>query len=145
MLSVRGEHIQRTRWRLLGLTAMWTYIAIAIGGAIGCWARYAQGNIVNSLLGESFPFGTLSINAIGSFLMGYLYFETQQYVALSTPLRVGVLTGFLGGYTTFSTYSLDFLLLAEHGELTRATLYFIASTLLGFGGVIAGAWVARAL
>ena len=124
---------------------MWTYIAIAIGGAIGCGARYAQGNFVNSLLGESFPFGTLSINAIGSLLMGYLYFETQQSTALSTALRVGLLTGFLGGYTTFSTYSLDFLLLAEHGQFARAVLYFAASTVLGFGGVIAGAWLARAL
>lgn len=124
---------------------MWTYIAIAIGGAIGCAARYAQGNFVNSLLGDSFPFGTLSINAIGSLLMGYLYFETQQFAAVSTALRVGLLTGFLGGYTTFSTYSLDLLLLAEHGQLTRVILYFSASTVLGFGGVIVGAWLARAV
>ena len=99
---------------------MWTYVAIAIGGTLGCWARYAQTNLVQAVFGRDFPLATLSINVIGSFLMGFLFILTLERLMIPPSVRVGVLTGVLGGYTTFSTFEMETLLLAENGEFFKA-------------------------
>jgi fluoride exporter len=88
---------------------MWTYVAIAIGGTLECWARYAQTNLVQAALGRDFPFATMSINVIGSFLMGFLFILTLERLMIPPSVRVGVLTGVLGGYTTFSTFEMETL------------------------------------
>ena len=75
---------------------MWTYVAIAIGGTLGCWARYAQTNLVQAVFGRDFPLATLSINVIGSFLMGFLFILTLERLMIPPSVRVGVLTGVLG-------------------------------------------------
>jgi len=124
---------------------MWTYVAIAIGGALGCWARYAQTNLVQTVYGRDFPFATISINVIGSFLMGFLFIETLERLTLSPVLRTGLLTGALGGYTTFSTFEMETLLLAEGGELLKAALYVVLSVGLGFVAAFGGAYIARNL
>ncbi len=124
---------------------MWTYVAIAIGGALGCWARFAQTNLVQAVYGRDFPFATISINVIGSFLMGFLFIETLERLTLSPALRTGVLTGVLGGYTTFSTFEMETLLLAEGGELLKAALYVALSVGLGFIAAFGGAYIARNL
>lgn len=124
---------------------MWNYIAIAIGGTIGCWARFAQTNLVQTIYGRDFPYATLSINVMGSFLMGFLFIETLERLTFGPEVRTGILTGFLGGYTTFSTYSMELLLLTEQGEGLKALLYFVLSAVLGFGGAFAGAYIARNL
>ena len=81
---------------------MQAYLAIAIGGTLGCWARYAMTNLVQAIYGRDFPYATLSINVLGSFLMGFLFIETLERLTISPPLRIGILTGFLGGYTVTS-------------------------------------------
>jgi CrcB protein len=124
---------------------MWNYIAIAIGGTIGCWARFTQTNLVQTIYGRDFPYATLSINVMGSFLMGFLFIETLERLTFGPEVRTGILTGFLGGYTTFSTYSMELLLLTEQGEGLKALLYFVLSAVLGFGGAFAGAYIARNL
>jgi len=124
---------------------MWTYIAIAIGGALGCWARFAQTNLVQTVYGRDFPFATMSINVMGSFLMGFLFIETLERLTLSPALRTGILTGVLGGYTTFSTFEMETLLLAEDGELMKAALYAVLSVGLGFAAAFGGAYIARNL
>jgi fluoride exporter len=124
---------------------MWTYVAIAIGGALGCWARFAQTNLVQAVYGRDFPFATMSINVIGSFLMGFLFIETVERLTLSPVLRTGILTGALGGYTTFSTFEMETLLLAEGGELLKAALYAALSVGLGFLAAFGGAYIARNL
>ncbi len=124
---------------------MWTYLAIAIGGALGCWARFAQTNLVQAVYGRDFPFATMSINVIGSFLMGFLFIETLERLTLSPALRTGILTGVLGGYTTFSTFEMETLLLAEGGELLKAALYVVLSVGLGFAAAFGGAYIARNL
>jgi fluoride exporter len=85
---------------------MCTYVAIAIGGALGCRARYTQTNLVQAVLGRDFPLATLNINVIGSFLMGFLFIVTLDRLMISPSVRGGVLTGVLGGYTTFSTFEI---------------------------------------
>ncbi|MGO9742190.1 MAG: fluoride efflux transporter CrcB [Roseiarcus sp.] len=124
---------------------MWTYVAIAIGGALGCWARYAQTNLVQTVYGRDFPYATMSINVIGSFLMGFLFIETLERLTLPPALRTGILTGVLGGYTTFSTFEMETVLLAEGGEALKAALYAFLSVGLGFLGAFGGAYIARNL
>ena len=124
---------------------MWTYVAIAIGGALGCWARYAQSNLVQTVFGRNFPFATLSINVIGSFLMGFLFILTLERLVIPPSVRAGVLTGVLGGYTTFSTFEMETLLLAENGEFFKAGLYVVLSVVIGFAAAFGGAYIARNL
>ena len=124
---------------------MWTYVAIAIGGTLGCWARYAQTNLVQAVFGRDFPLATLSINVIGSFLMGFLFILTLERLMIPPSVRAGVLTGVLGGYTTFSTFEMETLLLAENGELFKAALYVALSVVIGFAAAFGGAFLARNL
>jgi CrcB protein len=124
---------------------MWTYIAIAVGGTIGCWGRYAMTNLVQAIYGKDFPYATMSINLLGSFLMGFLFIETLERLTISPELRTGILTGGLGGFTTFSTFEMETLLLVEQGNLGKAALYVLLSVGLGFLGAFGGAYLARNL
>lgn len=124
---------------------MWTYIAIAVGGTLGCWARFTQTNLVQIVYGRDFPFATMSINILGSFLMGFLFIETLERLTLSPPLRTGILTGVLGGYTTFSTFEMEAVLLAENGDVFKSALYVALSVTLGFIAAFGGAYIARNL
>jgi len=126
---------------------MLTYTAIAIRGVLGCWARFAQTNLVQAVYGRDFPFATMSINIMGSFLMGFLFVETLERLTLPPALRTGILTGFLGGYiyTTFSTFEMETLLLTENGDLLKAALYVFLSVGLGFVAALGGAHIARHL
>jgi CrcB protein len=124
---------------------MWTYIAIAVGGTVGCWARYAMTNLVQAIYGRDFPYATLSINLLGSFLMGFLFIEALEKLTISPELRTGILTGGLGGFTTFSTFEMETLLLVEQGSFGKAALYLLLSVGLGFLGAFGGAYLARNL
>ena len=124
---------------------MKTYLAIAIGGTLGCWARYAMTNLVQAIYGRDFPYATLSINVLGAFLMGFLFIETLERLIVPPYIRTGVLTGVLGGYTTFSTFEMETLLLIEQGEMPKAMLYVALSVGVGFLGAFGGAYIARNL
>lgn len=124
---------------------MQAYIAIAIGGTLGCWARYAMTNLVQAIYGRDFPYATLSINVLGSFLMGFLFIETLERLTISPHFRIGILTGFLGGFTTFSTFAMETLLLAEQGEAGKSALYAMLSLVLGLMAAFGGAYIARNL
>ncbi len=119
------------------------WLAIAVGGTLGCWLRYGQTQIVQNVVGREFPHATISINIMGSFLMGFLFVATAERIEVSPVLRVGILTGFLGGYTTFSTFSMETLLLLQRSESVRALLYAAISVGFGFVGALAGVWLAR--
>jgi fluoride exporter len=124
---------------------MWTYVAIAIFGTLGCLARYGMTNLVQTIYGRKFPYATLSINVGGSFLMGFLFVETLERLTISLELRTGILTGFIGGYTTFSTFEMEILLLVEQGANVKAIIYLALSITLGFGAAFGGAYIARNL
>jgi fluoride exporter len=124
---------------------MWTYTLVGIFGIFGCWARYGMTNLVQTIYGRDFPYATLSINVSGSFLMGFLFIETLERLAVSPELRTGILTGFIGGYTTFSTFEMETLLLVERGDPVKAILYIVLSVFLGFGAAFGGAYIARNL
>jgi CrcB protein len=124
---------------------MWTYVAIAIGGTLGCWARYGMTNLMQAIYGREFPVATLSINVLGCFLMGFLFIETLERLTLAPAMRVGILTGVLGGFTTFSTFEMETLLLAEQAQYMKVALYLGLSVGLGFLAAFSGAYLARNL
>lgn len=122
---------------------MLTWVSIAGFAILGAWARYGQSILVQEVFGRAFPWATLSINVLGSFLMGFLFFETLDRINIAPSLRAGILVGGLGAYTTFSTFALENLTLLQDGETLKAALYVGASNLLGIGAAIGGAWMAR--
>ena len=124
---------------------MWAYVAIAIGGVLGCWARYAMTNLVQAIYGRDFPYATLTINVLACFLMGFLFEETLERLTISPVLRVGILTGFIGGFSTFSTFAMETLLLTEQGEPAKGLLYVVVSIVFGLAAVTGGVYIARSL
>jgi fluoride exporter len=124
---------------------MQAYLAIAIGGTLGCWARYAMTNLVQAIYGREFPYATLSINVLACFMMGFLFVETLERLTISPVLRIGILTGFIGGFSTFSTFAMETLLLAEQGEAGQSVLYIVISLVLGMLATFGGAYIARNL
>lgn len=98
------------------------YLFVAMGGAFGASMRYLIVQISTNLLGKGFPFGTLVVNVLGSFLLGILYSFMQQDNGENAGLRALIGIGLLGAFTTFSTFSLDTVLLIQHGEIIKASL-----------------------
>jgi CrcB protein len=105
-------------------------LAIASGGALGALGRFALSSGVYRLLGRDFPWGTLAVNVIGSFLMGLLYVLFLDRLIAPPELRAATLVGFLGAFTTFSTFSMETLVLVEQGFFVKASLNILASVLL---------------
>jgi fluoride exporter len=117
--------------------------AVAIGAAIGGVLRYVIGQLFLQRFGPGFPYGTLFINVSGSFLIGIVaQLALTRAFGMTPLLRLLLATGVLGGYTTFSTFSLDALTLLESGMLP-ALFYTLASVVLGFGGAALGIVAAR--
>ncbi len=117
-----------------------TLVQVAIGGALGAVLRYLTGVAALRVLGAGFPWGTLSVNVFGSFLMGVLAIWLSG--GRLSPL---LMTGLLGGFTTFSAFSLDAVRLWEKGEVLGAGLYVAASVGLAIAALIAGMALAKAL
>lgn len=117
-------------------------LSIACFAVLGAYARYAQSRLVQRWLGRDFPYATLSINLLGSLLMGLLFFATAH--RLDPALRTGLLSGGLGTYTTFSTFSLEVATLLENRETAKALTYALVSVLGGVGAAALGALLARA-
>jgi fluoride exporter len=117
-------------------------IVIAVGGALGSLARYGMSNGVYALLGRGFPWGTLAVNVLGSFLMGLLFVLFLERMTLAPEWRAAVLIGFLGAFTTFSTFSIETLNLLEEGAILGAFLNMVISVwlcvLFCWAGVILG-------
>lgn len=113
---------------------------VALGGAFGAAARYLVSLAALRLLGTGFPWATLCVNVVGSFAMGFLYAILSPRPG---PLLPFLLTGILGGFTTFSAFSLDAVTLWQRGEPTLAALYVGGSILLSFMALITGAALAR--
>jgi CrcB protein len=121
------------------------YLIVFIGGGIGSALRHGVNIAATSALGAAFPYGILLINVSGSFAMGLVaaYFAFKGDA--SQDWRLFLTTGILGGYTTFSAFSLDAALLYERGEIGMAALYVIASVAISIGGLFAGLALVRNL
>ncbi len=121
------------------------YLIVFLGGGLGAALRHAVNLFAARALGTNFPFGTLTVNITGSIIMGLLagYFAFKGDA--SQHWRLFLATGILGGYTTFSAFSLDVVLLYERGEVGSALLYVAASVVLSIAGLFAGLALARSL
>ena len=120
-------------------------LAIAGGGALGALGRFWMSTGVYRLVGRDFPWGTLAVNALGSFLMGVLFVLFIERLAVGSDVRAAVLVGFLGAFTTFSTFSVETLVLIEDGYLARAFLNIWVSVLVCLLACWAGFALGRSL
>jgi len=125
------------------MDAVYKILSVAAGGALGAVARYLIN--VSPLTGifAKFPLPTFLINIIGSFLIGFLMIIFADKVAVSENLRMAVIVGFLGAFTTFSTFEMETYGLIREKELLTAFLYLVLSVAVGFAGVIAGVALGR--
>lgn len=124
---------------------MLDWVAIGVGGAAGALGRWLMSTGVHRLFGREFPWGTLAVNVAGSFLMGLLAALMVERLALGPAWRAGLLVGFLGAFTTFSTFALETVELVEEGLELRALGNILASVGLCVLAVIAGMQLARHL
>jgi CrcB protein len=118
------------------------YIAVAVGGALGAMARYWVGNLVAERFPTRFPLGTLIINVSGSFIVGFFLAVVSERVNIHPNWKLAVAVGFVGAYTTFSTFEYETFRLLENGIVTGGLINVLASLILGFmavwGGIVAG-------
>ena len=112
------------------------YIALAVGGSLGAVSRYWASSTTYRWLGLDFPYGTLGVNLLGSLAMGFLSVLLVHRFHISEEIRIGLLAGFLGSFTTFSTFAMDTLHLAGNNALVKAAVYVLLSVLF----CILGAW-----
>ena len=120
-------------------------IAIAAGGSLGAVMRYGMSNAIYAWLGRGFPYGTLSVNVIGSFCIGIAFVLLTEKLTLGSEVRAFILIGFLGAFTTFSTFSLETLTLIQDGLLMKALANIFLSVLLCLIATWAGMVLARIL
>jgi CrcB protein len=120
-------------------------LAVAAGGALGAVGRYVVMIQVGHLLGTTFPFATLAVNVIGSFLLGALVEAMALAWSPAAELRALLVVGVLGAFTTFSTFSMDVVLHVERGELALTAVYIAASVALSIAGLFAGLHLVRAV
>ena len=126
-------------------TDMQKTIFIALAGLAGTLIRYWLAGFVTRQYGENFPWGTLIVNLIGSFLAGALYHLAEERLLISPALRTVILIGLLGGFTTFSSYGLQTFTLLRDGQIGLATLNVAVSNVLGLLLVWAGYVAFKAL
>jgi fluoride exporter len=121
------------------------FVVVFLGGGFGAALRHGINLAAVQLLGRSFPYGTMFINVSGSLVMGLI----AEYFALKSHLPrhwlLFLTTGILGGYTTFSAFSLETALLYERGQIFGAAIYVLGSVVLAVGGLFAGLAIVRAL
>lgn len=120
-------------------------LLVAIGGATGSVCRYLVGLATLRWFGPAFPWGTLTVNIVGSLAIGLFAELVARRFNASAELRMLLITGFLGGFTTFSAFSLDFISLFERGATVAAVTYLAASVVLSLGAVIGGLQIGRML
>jgi CrcB protein len=123
------------------------WLFVFLGGGIGAAARHGVNLTAARVLGMSFPWGTVIVNVVGSLLMGLIvaFLAFRAHGAWSQHTRLFLTTGILGGFTTFSAFSLDVALLWERGDHGLAAAYVAGSVLLSIAGLFFGMWLVRTL
>ncbi len=119
--------------------------AIFLGGGLGALARFFISTFVNDRVASNFPYGTLTVNVLGSFLMGFLAMWLVEKLGLNPLLRLAIFVGFLGAFTTFSTFSMETLNLFEEGLALRALLNMFVNVSLSVLAVWLGVLLGRAI
>ncbi|WP_431190508.1 fluoride efflux transporter CrcB [Bauldia litoralis] len=123
------------------------WLLVFIGGGLGAASRHGVNLVAMRAIGINFPWGTLIVNVAGSVLMGLIagWLAFRAGANWTQHARLLLTTGFLGGFTTFSAFSLDSALLWERGEPGLAAAYILANVILSIGGLLLGLWIVRSL
>lgn len=124
---------------------MLNILLVALGGAIGSVGRYLVGLWGVRLAGANFPWGTLTVNVAGAFLIGLMAEVIARRFNASPEMRVFIVTGIIGGFTTWSSFTLDAVVLFERGAVGLAAVYLMASLMVSFLAIFAGLALGRAL
>ncbi|HSM97066.1 MAG TPA: fluoride efflux transporter CrcB [Rhizomicrobium sp.] len=119
-------------------------LAVGVGGGLGALLRYFVAGAIQSAAWPGYPWGIFVVNITGGFVMGLIVELSALRINLTPEMRAFLTTGILGGYTTFSTFSLDSVLLIERGNYGSAAFYIVGSTLLSILALFAGLWIVRA-
>ncbi len=119
------------------------WLAVALGGALGAMGRYGVGSILFPVEGSRFPLSTLVVNVLGSLIMGVAYVIIVEKSLLGGQWRELLMIGFLGAFTTYSTFSLDALALWQNGHLALALFYVVTTLFLCLGGTFTGLALTR--
>ncbi|HAZ95309.1 MAG TPA: fluoride efflux transporter CrcB [Porticoccaceae bacterium] len=121
------------------------WFAVAVGGGFGAVARYAISTWIFDSTSHKFPYATLSVNVLGSFVMGVLFVLILEKGLLPPEWRGVLMIGFLGAFTTFSTFSLDALGLWQNGHLFLALVYALGTVVLCLAAITVAVWLTRLL
>ena len=124
---------------------MLDFLAISLGAVAGANLRYWMSRYAVRLLGPVFPYGTLAINVLGSFVLGFFLVWTTERTIADPRWRLLIAVGFCGGFTTFSSYAYETMVFFEQGQWALLTANFVSNNLLACAGVLAGMAVARVL
>ena len=124
---------------------MLKYVMVGVGGALGSILRFWLGSYIGERMGTRFPYGTLVINVTGSFLIGLVFAVLTQRTQWSPNWRYLIPIGFIGGYTTFSSFEFETLRIIQDGQLGLGLLYVAASVIIGFIAVWGGMMAGRAI
>ena len=117
---------------------MQTWFYVAVGGAIGACLRFGMTELLALMLGRNFPYGTLAVNVVGSFIMGLAFALISHGHVLESPMKPLLMVGILGALTTFSSFALDTVLLAQQGAYLKALLNTALNVFLCLAMVILG-------
>jgi fluoride exporter len=124
---------------------MWRILLIGLAGLVGTLGRYWLSGLAARRFGETFPVGTLLVNIVGCFLAGFLFYLMQERFLVNQTVRTAIMIGFLGGFTTFSSFGLQTFTLIRDSEFGFAALNIVVSNLVGLLMVWIGYTLARAL
>lgn len=124
---------------------MFDFLAISLGAILGANLRYWMSRGAARVWGPTFPFGTLAINVVGSFIVGFFVVWTTERVLVDPRWRLLVVVGFCGGYTTFSSYAYETMAFLERGQWTLMTVNFLSNNLLACIAALGGMALARVL
>lgn len=143
-MQALGHGIEKLLAALIAIDpALRAPLAISLGAVPGALSRYYLTLLLGQWLGPAFPYGTVVVNLTGALIMGFFTTLALERVVISADLRLLIAVGFLGSYTTFSTYTLDTINLLQTGDRCLALLYWAGSALLGLLSVEAGSFLAR--
>ena len=120
-------------------------LAVALGGALGSVVRYEVAGVIQPAWWPGFPFGIFAVNIIGGFAMGVIVAMAATRLNMTPETRAFLTTGVLGGFTTFSTFSLDSVMLMERGAYVQAGAYIAGSVILSIAALLLGLWLVRAI
>ena len=125
---------------------MWPkLVLIAVAGTVGTLSRYWLSGFMHRLFGSDFAYGTLAVNVIGCLLFGLVWALAEERMAISVLARTVILVGFMGAFTTFSTFAFETMNYVRDSQYMLAFLNVAANCLLGFAAIVSGVWIARVL